>query len=130
MNSGNLICEVSNPGLIPIISIIFYLAASSLCGHKILASLFASISPCYRFEIFFRTDSPLRNFVVRTIETEMRKVVKDPELVEKLIPEYDMGCKRITPSYNYLHTFNRDNVKLVTDPIKGLLPPANEVKGR
>ena len=47
--------------------------------------------------------------------------MKDPELIEKLIPEYDMGCKRITPSFNYLQTFNRDNVKLVTDPIKGLL---------
>ena len=65
--------------------------------------------------------------MARTIEAEMRKVVKDPELVEKLIPEYDVGCKRITPSYNYLQTFNRDNVKLITDPIRGLLPAATKL---
>ncbi len=28
-----------------------------------------------------------------------------------------MGCKRITPSNDYIQTFNRDNVTLVTDPI-------------
>ncbi len=32
----------------------------------------------------------------------MKKVVKDPELAEKLVPKYPVGCKRITPSDTYL----------------------------
>jgi len=44
-------------------------------------------------------------------------VVKDQSLAQKLTPRYDMGCKRITPSDDYLQTFNKDNVTLVTDTI-------------
>ena len=40
------------------------------------------------------------------------------------MPDYDMGCKRITPSDTYLKAFNRDNVHLLTDkvPSKLILP--------
>jgi hypothetical protein len=33
--------------------------------------------------------------------------MQDPELSKKLIPNYDMGCKRITPSDTYLAAFNK-----------------------
>ena len=45
-------------------------------------------------------------------------VVNDAELAKKLTPSYDMGCKRITPSDDYLQTFNLDNVTLVTETIE------------
>ncbi len=32
----------------------------------------------------------------------MRKMVNDKELAEKLIPNFELGCKRITPSDTYL----------------------------
>ena len=44
-------------------------------------------------------------------------MIKDKELASRLIPDYDMGCKRITPSDTYLQAFNRDNVHLVTDKV-------------
>ena len=44
----------------------------------------------------------------------MRSQVKDPEMAEKLLPKYELGCKRITPSDTYLKSFNRPNVHLVT----------------
>ena len=36
------------------------------------------------------------------IKGHIKKVVKDPALAEKLTPNYDLGCKRITPSDTYL----------------------------
>ena len=47
--------------------------------------------------------------------------VKDPEVAKKLIPSFEMGCKRVTPSNEYLQSFNRDNVTLVTDGIDSIV---------
>jgi cation diffusion facilitator CzcD-associated flavoprotein CzcO len=44
--------------------------------------------------------------------------VRDPETRRKLTPDYGMGCKRPSVSNDYLRTFNRDNVDLVTEPIE------------
>ncbi len=45
------------------------------------------------------------------------KQVKDPVLRAKLTPTYGFGCKRPSFHNDYLQTFNRDNVELVTDGI-------------
>ena len=36
------------------------------------------------------------------IKSHIKRVVKDQVLAEKLTPDYDLGCKRITPSDTYL----------------------------
>ena len=48
----------------------------------------------------------------------IRASVRDPELRRKLTPDYGMGCKRPSVSNDYLRTFNRENVELVTDSIR------------
>lgn len=61
-------------------------------------------------------------FLSRWIEASnkrfIRMSVRDPELRRKLTPDYGMGCKRPSVSNDYLRTFNRDNVELVTDSIE------------
>jgi len=44
--------------------------------------------------------------------------VDNPELRQKLTPDYNLGCKRPAISSQYLSSFNRDNVSLVTEGIK------------
>lgn len=46
------------------------------------------------------------------------EAVEDPELRAKLTPTHPFGCKRPLISNDYLKTFNRENVELVTDPIE------------
>ncbi|MEM7412087.1 MAG: NAD(P)/FAD-dependent oxidoreductase [Myxococcota bacterium] len=46
------------------------------------------------------------------------EVVEDPELRAKLTPDHPFGCKRPLISNDYLQSFNRDNVELVTVPIE------------
>ena len=48
----------------------------------------------------------------------MRSQVQDPVTREKLIPQYGLGCKRPSMSNEYLKTFNRNDVSLVTEPIE------------
>ena len=52
----------------------------------------------------------------------VRASVRDPELARKLIPDYGLGCKRPSISNDYLRTFNRDHVELVTDAIERVTP--------
>ncbi|MBO0841284.1 MAG: NAD(P)/FAD-dependent oxidoreductase [Sciscionella sp.] len=47
----------------------------------------------------------------------LRRQVPDPRLRAKLTPNYTMGCKRVLLSNDYYPTFNRDNVRLITDEI-------------
>lgn len=45
------------------------------------------------------------------------KLGNDPELCRKLIPEWELGCRRITPGEGYLESFLRPNVHLTQSPI-------------
>ncbi len=44
--------------------------------------------------------------------------VPDPALRAKLTPDYEFGCKRVLISNDYYPALTRDNVELVTDPIR------------
>ncbi len=48
---------------------------------------------------------------------KLKREVSDPQVRAKLTPDYAIGCKRLTVSDEFLPTFNRPNVELVTDPI-------------
>jgi cation diffusion facilitator CzcD-associated flavoprotein CzcO len=61
--------------------------------------------------------------LTRAMERIGRRWIKqqvrgDQELIEKLTPHYGFGCKRPTMSNDYLRSFTRDDVDLVTDPIE------------
>lgn len=45
------------------------------------------------------------------------KLNYDTELCEKLIPKFELGCRRISPGEGYLETFLRSNVHLTQSPI-------------
>ncbi|MCW2748886.1 MAG: cyclohexanone monooxygenase [Nocardioidaceae bacterium] len=53
---------------------------------------------------------------------EVRRIVKDPEVAEILVPDaYPIGTRRLAVTSGYYETFNRDNVTLVdllADPIE------------
>ena len=85
-------------------------STSILSKVKSCKNMFTGI---YTFS--FQIMSPL---IHRLVRAHIRKVVKDPETARKLTPSYDMGCKRITPSDDYLQAFNREEVSLVTAGIR------------
>jgi cyclohexanone monooxygenase len=54
----------------------------------------------------------------------LRRQVTDPVLRDKLTPRYAVGCKRPGFHNSYLSSLNRDNVRLVTEPIDKITPAA------
>ena len=66
--------------------------------------------------ITFDDPALLRSSEEEVLES-LREVV-DPKLRKALTPTHPFGCKRPLVSSDYYPTFNRDNVELVTDPIR------------
>jgi len=68
--------------------------------------------------------------LIRALEAlclqHLKNQVKDPTVRAKLTPKYGFGCKRPSTSSEYLRTFNRENVSLVTEGIKEIHPQGIE----
>ncbi|HEY7892080.1 MAG TPA: NAD(P)/FAD-dependent oxidoreductase [Solirubrobacteraceae bacterium] len=52
----------------------------------------------------------------------MRSQLKDPQLRERVWPDYTFGCKRILFSSQFLATLERPNVRVVTEQITRMTP--------
>jgi cation diffusion facilitator CzcD-associated flavoprotein CzcO len=60
---------------------------------------------------------PLMRLAERIAKRHMRKQISDPQLLEKVTPDYTIGCKRILPSNRWYRALGKPNVELVTDGI-------------
>lgn len=56
----------------------------------------------------------------------LRRQVADPQLRERLTPDYPIGCKRILLSNDYLATLAQPHVKVVSDGIRRITPEGIE----
>jgi hypothetical protein len=45
------------------------------------------------------------------------KLGNDPELCRMLIPDWEVGCRRITPGPEYLESFTKPNCRPTNSPI-------------
>ena len=59
---------------------------------------------------------------VALAKAHLKRQVPDPELREKLTPDYDFGCKRPTFSNEYFASFTKPNVALQTSSIVKIDP--------
>ncbi len=53
---------------------------------------------------------------------QRRIQVRDPELRERIKPDYPIGCKRILVTADWYPTLARDDVELITEPIETITP--------
>jgi cation diffusion facilitator CzcD-associated flavoprotein CzcO len=58
----------------------------------------------------------------RLARRHMRAQIADPELLERVTPDYTIGCKRILPSNRWYPALGKPNVELVTSPISAVRP--------
>jgi cation diffusion facilitator CzcD-associated flavoprotein CzcO len=53
---------------------------------------------------------------------QLQAQITDPQLRERCVPDYVMGCKRVLFSNDWYPTLARPNVELVTEPIERIVP--------
>lgn len=64
------------------------------------------------YRAFLKTSQEQKDVRAR-IETRMRSIIKDPALQEKLIPKFEVGCRRVNPGEPFLHSLQKPNVEPV-----------------
>ena len=80
------------------------------------------------FFLTFQKGTKRGKFLRAQVTKFMHSQIDDPELKKKLIPDFEMGCKRITVSNNYVKSFNSPKVRLITDRIDRILPEGVAIK--
>ena len=53
-------------------------------------------------------------------ESMRRQLDGDSRLTTHLIPQYALGCRRMTPGSDYLPSLRRSNVHVITDSVVGV----------
>jgi cyclohexanone monooxygenase len=79
------------------------------------------------------SDREANDTATEFIRAEIRKIVKDPKVAERLSPRYAIGCKRLCVDIDYWETFNRPNVTLVDVsevPIESITPSGVKIGDR
>ncbi|QGI97235.1 hypothetical protein CEK26_010304 [Fusarium fujikuroi] len=69
------------------------------------------------WNVFFK-DTAAQKAALENAYNRMReRLGNDKELCEKLIPDYEYGCRRPTPGDGYLEALRQDNTRVTFDPI-------------
>ncbi len=71
----------------------------------------------YILSPMFKKKSWIRKKVQEEVKAYIKGAVKDPVLAEKLIPNYEIGCKRILISDDFYPALDRSNVEVNTHGI-------------
>ncbi|PVH71764.1 putative monooxygenase [Cadophora sp. DSE1049] len=75
-----------------------------------------------RFDLMHK-DSELQGQARAYLTSVMRsRLGEDHPLVDKIIPNFGVGCRRSTPGLGYLETLAKQNVRLIDDGIAEVLP--------
>lgn len=81
-----------------------------------------------RFNAALEGDTPISRPLLAAMRTawrlHLRRQVRDPELRRKLVPDYELGCKRVLFSNDWYPALDRDHVDLVTDRVTAIEPHA------
>ena len=80
------------------------------------------------FRIFVKGSKQQKDIKNFAYDQMASKLNHDPELCKMLIPEFEVGCRRVTPGAGYLESFTRDNVKLTMSNIDHVDPKGIKTK--
>ncbi len=70
------------------------------------------------FHLVFTPARPSAWLLERLLRHHIAREIADPELRDKLMPPYRLGCKRVLAESGYYPALQRDNVEVVTDSIE------------
>lgn len=74
------------------------------------------------FSMFTKESEAQRAAFLATAKMMRDRLGGDEQLAAKLIPDWEVGCRRATPGPGYLEAFTQQNVELVTDGIECITP--------
>lgn len=70
----------------------------------------------------FLKSSPEQRDMRNLFESRMKKLIHNEELQERLIPQFETGCRRINPGEGFLVALQKSNVEPIFDAIQRVTP--------
>ncbi|KAB5582995.1 hypothetical protein GE09DRAFT_1211609 [Coniochaeta sp. 2T2.1] len=71
-----------------------------------------------RFATFFKNHPDNQALRDHFTEIMKKRLVKKPELLNDIVPDFSPNCRRLTPGPGYLEAITEDNVDYIRTPIK------------
>ncbi|KAK7427365.1 hypothetical protein QQZ08_006134 [Neonectria magnoliae] len=71
-----------------------------------------------RFPSFYKHSEAQKQGKAFVAEAMRQKLKSRPDLIEKLIPKFELGCRRVTPGHGYLEALTEPNATVVTSGIQ------------
>ncbi len=95
-----------------------------------LAALHSSLSQTFGLfaNAVVDAESPEMQWIEAACKTNLEESVSDPELRERLRPEYRAACKRLIISPNFYEAIQAPNAELVTEAIECIVPEGVRTK--
>ncbi|KAL4914978.1 hypothetical protein BDW62DRAFT_133987 [Aspergillus aurantiobrunneus] len=79
-----------------------------------------SVNSVYKLML---SGSPENQFIANIVENVMRsRLAANPHLIEKLMPDYELGCRRLSPGDGYLEAMQAPNARFNFDSIARITP--------
>ncbi|MEH6452354.1 MAG: NAD(P)/FAD-dependent oxidoreductase, partial [Psychromonas sp.] len=106
----------------------------TLPGIRHLIRLLVFIFYDIRFLAFRRYPGTLtisqlmKSYYRKRLEKHLKKYIKDDTLRQHMIPDYELGCRRVIPTNAYLPALSRDNVDVDISGIESITPQGIKTK--
>jgi len=70
----------------------------------------------------------MKNYYRRRLKKHLEKYIKDEKLRQHMMPDYELGCRRVIPTNNYLPALARENVDVDISGIECITPTGIRTK--
>ena len=70
----------------------------------------------------------IKKLYARTLKKNLEKYIADEKLRQHMMPDYELGCRRVIPTNTYLPALSRDNVDVDISGIEEITPTGIRTK--
>jgi cation diffusion facilitator CzcD-associated flavoprotein CzcO len=70
----------------------------------------------------------IKNLYARTLRKNLEKYIDDDKLRQHMMPDYELGCRRVIPTNTYLPALSRNNVDVDISGIENITPTGVRTK--
>ncbi len=81
-----------------------------------------------RYPGISRVSELMKDHYRRRLERHLDKYIKDDTLRQHMMPDYELGCRRVIPTNTYLPALSRENVEVDISGIERLTPQGIRTK--
>lgn len=81
-----------------------------------------------RYPLTIRLSNFIKYFYKLSLKNNLEKYIDNDKLRQHMMPDYELGCRRVIPSNAYLPALSRDNVDVETSGIDAITPTGIRTK--